>query len=111
MELKKIFIGRDSMEAHFLCDVLASAGIEATVMGEALSTGRGELPLTGETLPSVWVRDTDVDKATAIVDEFVKGGQEKMDLAAPWKCPHCGEELEGQFDVCWNCQTHRPEQA
>jgi hypothetical protein len=108
MELKKVFIGRDAMEAHFLCDLLGSAGIQATVMGEALSTGRGELPLTGETLPSVWVRDTDVAKALTIVDEFVKGGQEDIAFASPWKCPRCGEELEGQFDVCWNCQTPRP---
>ena len=25
-----------------------------------------------------------------------------------WKCPKCGEEeLEAQFDACWNCGTSR----
>ena len=22
-----------------------------------------------------------------------------------WKCPNCGEEIEEQFDTCWNCGT------
>ena len=22
-----------------------------------------------------------------------------------WKCPNCREEVEDNFDVCWNCQT------
>lgn len=21
-----------------------------------------------------------------------------------WKCPGCGEDVEDDFDVCWNCQ-------
>lgn len=21
-----------------------------------------------------------------------------------WKCQHCGEEIEADFNVCWNCQ-------
>lgn len=24
-----------------------------------------------------------------------------------WKCPHCDEEQEDQFDTCWNCQAAR----
>lgn len=22
-----------------------------------------------------------------------------------WKCPKCSEQVEDDFDVCWNCQT------
>jgi hypothetical protein len=22
-----------------------------------------------------------------------------------WNCPACGEEVDDQFDVCWNCQA------
>ena len=25
-----------------------------------------------------------------------------------WKCPKCGETVEMNFDICWNCQTSRP---
>lgn len=24
-----------------------------------------------------------------------------------WKCPKCSEELEDNFDICWNCSTER----
>lgn len=22
-----------------------------------------------------------------------------------WNCQNCGEEIEAQFDMCWNCET------
>ena len=22
---------------------------------------------------------------------------------SPWTCPQCGEDVDGQFSVCWNC--------
>ncbi len=28
-----------------------------------------------------------------------------------WKCRGCGEEIEAQFDTCWNCETPRPDPA
>jgi hypothetical protein len=24
-----------------------------------------------------------------------------------WTCPSCGEQVEADFDLCWNCQTPR----
>lgn len=108
MDLKNVFIARDSMEAHFLCDLLKNAGIEATVLGDLLAMSRGEFPLGPETLPSIWVKDSDVAKALEIVDPFVAGGKEDIADASPWKCPACGEELEAQFTECWSCQTPRP---
>ena len=24
-----------------------------------------------------------------------------------WKCPQCGEDIEGQFTQCWNCNAVR----
>ena len=24
-----------------------------------------------------------------------------------WKCPKCGEDVENNFDVCWNCGTSK----
>jgi rubrerythrin len=28
-----------------------------------------------------------------------------------WKCPACGELVENNFDICWKCQTDKPEKA
>ncbi|MHC4550451.1 MAG: hypothetical protein ACYTEZ_16925 [Planctomycetota bacterium] len=25
-----------------------------------------------------------------------------------WQCPHCGEKVERNFEVCWSCQRPRP---
>jgi len=24
-----------------------------------------------------------------------------------WKCPRCGEGVDDQFEVCWNCQRQK----
>ena len=32
-----------------------------------------------------------------------------VDEPAPdWRCPQCGEELEGTYHICWNCESPRP---
>jgi len=28
-----------------------------------------------------------------------------------WKCPECGETVEIDFDVCWNCQKPKPDKV
>ncbi len=29
------------------------------------------------------------------------------DSSPPWICPSCGEEVDGNFTVCWNCKQER----
>jgi hypothetical protein len=26
-----------------------------------------------------------------------------------WKCPKCGQTVEMNFEICWNCQSYKPE--
>jgi len=117
MDLVKVYVGRDGMDAHFVKAELEATGIEATVMGENLSIARGDLPLTVETLPSVWVRDVDADAAKKIVQELSDRqyahahDAEVPQLRPDWVCAECGEHCEGQFDACWNCGALRPEDA
>ena len=28
---------------------------------------------------------------------------DQKNVLSDWKCPECGENLEGQFKVCWKC--------
>jgi len=115
MDLVQVYIARDSMEAHFLRGVLAEEGIAATVMGENLATARGRLPMTPDTLPSVWVAHDEAPRASQIVEGFVAtsrdadAGNAPAASKAKWTCPTCGELVEPQFTDCWNCQTPRPE--
>ena len=106
----KIFTARDLLEAHHVRGMIESAGIRAAVMGETLSFARGEVPMTQETLPSVWVLECDAEAAMPIVREWVGPGDREPEdvMLAAWRCPQCGEAIEGQFSACWNCGMSRP---
>ena len=70
--MKPVYSARDPLEAHLLRAVLESEGIEARVMGEFLYLARGGVPFDNHTEPSVWVTDEDVERARAVVEEFVR---------------------------------------
>jgi hypothetical protein len=114
--MQQIYTARDDMEAHFLQALLEQEGITSVIQGEALEGAWGNLPISARSLPGVWVNEEDLAKAQPIADEYQK--REDKNLAKPdvqeaaigvtWKCPKCGEEVEEQFDECWNCGTERP---
>ena len=106
--MKQIYSARDEMEAHFVRDLLEQEGIEAAVQGEALLAGA--VPLMQEAMPTVWVKEEDVARAAPIVEEVrnrdkLDNAMEDQPVAASssWKCPRCGEVVEGQFGACWKC--------
>jgi hypothetical protein len=103
---------RDTMEAHLLIGLLEKAGVPAQVMGESLATGRGDLPVTQQTQPSVWIDAADYEQAERVFIEFrIDASRALPEDPAPavaWTCPGCGEQVDGHFAVCWNCETARP---
>ena len=68
--MQHVYTGRDAMDAHFVKGLLEREGIDAQVMGEALESAFGTLPLSAKSLPSVYVREEDVARATPIVEEY-----------------------------------------
>ena len=106
-KVKRIYGARDSTEAEFVKGLLEAEEIPAIVEGSALEAARGDIPFTAASLPSVWVNDDDVERATQVVDEFRRGGPAATMPQTPWKCPKCGEVLEGQFSSCWKCGTEK----
>jgi len=104
----KVYVAAGPVQAHMFKDLLEAEGIEAVIQGEDLFGMRGELPLTNDSLPSIWVKEVDYERARELVLDFEEG--ENPEAAGdPWTCPECGEVLESQFTVCWNCGTERPE--
>jgi len=108
--LEKVFTGKDSVEAHYVCDLLQERGIWAVVMGENLEAALGAIPPTYDTSPAVWVRPEEAEAAKAFVAEYT---EKEMTPAGEsqgktWQCPNCGEMIDQQFDQCWNCQAQRP---
>jgi hypothetical protein len=106
--VQRIYGARDSSEAEFVKGLLEAEEIPAIVQGSALDAARGDIPFTAASLPSVWVNETDVERATLVVDEFRRGGPAVTTPQVSWKCPKCGEVLEGQFTTCWKCGTEKP---
>jgi rubrerythrin len=113
--MQQIYTARDDMDAHFLKGLLEQEGITSVIQGEALEGAWGNMPVSARSLPGVWVDEADVARATPMVEEYQK--REDAHLKEPeteeettgptWKCPKCGEEVEDQFDECWNCGAER----
>lgn len=92
--------------AHLLRGLLEAEGIEAVVTGEQAFSLRGETPITTETLPRVSVlNDADAGRAREIAVAFDRGRPDTGPAGINWICPACGESVEGQFALCWNCGT------
>jgi Putative prokaryotic signal transducing protein len=58
-QMKRVYVAGTPVDAQFVKAFLESAGIEATVRGEHLFALRGSVPMTDDTLPSVWIEDDD----------------------------------------------------
>lgn len=90
-------------EAEVLCMMLERHGIPAATAPE---TG-GVIMYAPLPQASVWVNSG--DRARAI--ELIKSSAETLDrdaARADWTCPTCHEQVEGAFEVCWNCGSERP---
>ncbi len=112
--MQNVYTARDGMEAHYVRGLLEQAGVNALVLGESLGAARGDLPMTQQTLPSVWVSDDEIEPAMKVVNAYLTttdqdGNGTLFEPAAgePWTCESCGEQVEGQFAVCWNCGAER----
>ena len=108
IKLLKVYSAQHPIEAHLLKGILGSYGIPSEVRGEFLFGGRGELPVTPETAPSVWiVDDSQFDEARAIIKEYEESNAQDVPAGETWICKSCGEDSEGQFTECWNCGKPR----
>jgi len=104
-----IAILANEMEAVMLQNDLAAHDIESSVQGQTLGAARGEIPLTQQTLPQIWVREEDYDRAAAIAEAFFTRLRTPASEAGAWTCPHCGAHVDVHFEICWNCGRNRPD--
>ncbi len=103
--MRQVHVAKHAPEAHLVKGFLESQGIDAVVRGEFLTSGWGELPVD---LCSVWVTDDkQFERANELVVAFLKGAFARQFSGESWRCPKCGEQLEGQFTACWKCGVPR----
>ena len=94
----------DEGTLQLLKGMLEDAAIACMVRNESLSVGKGDIPAV-ECVPELWIlEDKDYAKAQGIVDEWKRSESAPH---APWVCPNCKEESEGQFTSCWKCGKER----
>lgn len=101
--MKQVYSARNEIDAQLMKGLLDERGIESVVQGAALSTILGNVPVTPETLPSIWVREEDFDGAAEAIAGFKADAIPVQPAADPWTCPKCGEVIESQFTECWKC--------
>lgn len=102
--MRRVHVARTLADAHIVKDALEGAGFACVVHGEHLVGIQGEVPIDADTLPSVWVPESQAERAIRLVADTQGGPSDESE----WTCPECGEEIEGQFTDCWQCGAARP---
>jgi len=126
----KVFSSDSLVDIQLIRGLLSEHGIDARVHGEMLLSVRGELPFGPETEATVHVSEEHAGRARRLILEQESRKRDALnpevcgacghDLRGspvpvcpecgwaftkpePWRCPTCGEMIEGQFNSCWNC--------
>jgi len=102
--MEKIYTSHDLVLVGHLQSVLADAGINCWIRNQSLAGAIGELPPTA-VWPELWLHDAaDYQRAMTLIKPIVAPSPVRN---TPWRCD-CGEQLEGQFELCWRCGKPRP---
>ena len=107
-EIVQVYAAADLTEAHFLRNMLADGGIEARVVGERTSTLG--LPVGEEAAPCLWVHQRDEETARQLLVQWEKTRAKPRPSpksGGGWTCTVCGERVDDEFELCWNCQNPR----
>jgi hypothetical protein len=94
----------DNVRLVLLKSQLEARSIPCLTRGEHMASAAGGVPF-GECNLELWVlNDEDFEAAKTALKRWLA----PVDRAA-WDCENCGETIEGQFQLCWNCGNARPE--
>ena len=104
----RLYETTDLTEATLLRNTLERASVRAVVIDTM--PGFSHVALWNQT--GVWVSESDLEQAQEILSDFQSradtrrsGTEDELE----WTCPNCGEDVDGSFEVCWNCEHHRPD--
>ena len=107
--MKKVYVAKNPVDAELLKALLDGEDIQAEMIGEFLYSCRGEVPISPDSLPSVWVvDDSDYEQADEIIRQYRLAENGARSNGEEWKCAGCGEMNEGVFSECWQCGASRP---
>jgi hypothetical protein len=102
--MREFYQAADRVEAQMLKDHLSQAGIATVIIGDHLSGAVGELP--ANIYPTLWVlNDRDLEQAERLTAAFFNRSPV---IGKAWRCTVCGEDIDGGFEICWNCGSPNP---
>jgi hypothetical protein len=85
-------------------NLLTVAGIPCELHNRYLNGALGEIP-ADQCRPELWLVD---ERDEALARKLIEAASSGPPAGAtPWRCRRCGETLEAQFTVCWQCGTAR----
>lgn len=98
--MKKVHAASNLPEAHLLAGLLEQHGIATRIFNANASSLAGEIPVD-QARPQVWIEDDRrLDEARKLIDGYLRANP----WSPPKKCPRCGEENPGSFEICWSCR-------
>lgn len=108
--LKRAASFETEIDAQIAAQVLEQHEIEATLQGVSETTALG---IGGGLLSKVdlLVWSTQLEKAKSILESVESDSRNKQDSLGDWICEHCGSEVEGTMEVCWQCCESRTESS
>ena len=77
------------------------AAIEDAAMRKAMETGCGSHKQVAQTASAAGVKALVLTHITPQFSPPDPTGYTR----AMWSCPKCGEKIEDNFEICWNCGT------
>lgn len=85
-------------------NILEQAGIRVVWKNEFASSVIGEIS-PFDTWPELWVlNDEDYEQATQVIANALSQSN-----APEWECSSCNETNDAAFELCWSCQSAKPE--
>lgn len=100
--MQKFYSDYNQVKVRQIKALLDDANIPCFIKNEFIQGAAGELP-PHETVPEIWLIDKQWEtKAQVLVDELETSLAQNKPT---WFCSNCGESNEGQFLICWNCET------
>lgn len=105
--MREVFVHRDYTRVGLRQSILDAAGIPNFIRNQYTNNLMTGIP-SWLFFPVLCVVDDD-DYPRAI--QILAAQDDAPTVQADWHCPKCGEEVPGNFEVCWQCNTSRPDQT
>ena len=101
--MKRIYSNDNLVAVHSAKNLLELNGIDCVLKNEHSNTMGAAFGSSN--LVELWVeKNSDYEKARTIIEEKITNPQD----TGSWTCNQCSEENEGNFEVCWKCQSEKP---